>query len=190
MQREVLYHQVAALHANNIDQGFLTILGEPFLALVYQAIDEAPDGVLIVEEREGQALGFVAGGTGMRTIYRQLLCRPLALAIALGPSLLRPARLRRILEILRYGAHATAGLGGSPLPAAELFSFAVAPSARGQGVADSLYRGLVGHFSSKGLPEFRIVVGASLYAAHRFYRRMGALPVRTIEVHAGEKSIV
>ena len=32
------YRQVAALHATSIDQGFLSTLGEPFLALMYRAL--------------------------------------------------------------------------------------------------------------------------------------------------------
>jgi ribosomal protein S18 acetylase RimI-like enzyme len=181
------YRQVAALHAANIDRGFLSTLGQPFLALVYRAIDEAPDGVLIVEEREGHVLGFVAGSVGMGAIYRRLLHRPLPLASALAPSLFSPARLRRIFEILRYGRGDS---GGARWPAPELLSIAVAPEARGQGIADALYRCLVESFRSRGIEAFRIVVGDALGPAHRFYQRMGATPAGRIEVHEGEGSRV
>lgn len=190
MRNDIFYRKIAALHANNIDQGFLSSLGQPFLALVYKAIDDASDSVLIVEEREGRALGFVAGGAGMGTIYRYLLRRPVALAFALGPSLFRPARLKRIFEILRYGSKRDGVLDARPLPMAELLSIAVAPDARGQGIADLLYRRLMTHFRSRDIGEFRIVVGNTLSPAHRFYRRMGAIPVGQIEVHAGSGSTV
>lgn len=187
MDRGSRYDQVAALHAANIDQGFLATLGTPFLALVYRAIDEVPESMLIVEEREGRVLGFVAGGSSMGAIYRRMLRRPFALARAIGPTLAKPARLRRILEILSYGR---ATNNEKQWPAAELLSIAVSREARGQGIADSLYRRLMECYRLRGVRDFRIVVGDALAPAHRFYRRMGAVPVGRIEVHAGEGSTV
>lgn len=187
MDSDSRYRQVAALHAANIDRGFLSSLGQAFLVLVYRAIDEAPDSVLIVEERGERVLGFVAGSAGMGAIYRRLLRNPVALAFALAPSLVRPARLRRIFEILRYGRGDTYD---AHWPATELLSIAVAPEARGQGIADLLYRRLVAHFRSSGVGSFRIVVGDALAPAHRFYQRMGAVPSGRIEVHVGEGSRV
>ena len=181
------HRQVAALHAVNIDRGFLSSLGLPFLALVYRAIDEEPESVLIVEEREGRIVGFVAASAGMGAIYRRLLRRPVALGIALAPSLFRRERLRRIFEILRYGR---GGCEAAHSPAMELLSIAVAPDMRGQGIADLLYRRLMDHCRSSGVNAFKIVVGEALAPAHRFYQRMGATPAGRIELHAGEESRV
>lgn len=180
------YRQVAALHAACIDQGFLATLGQPFLSLMYQAIDEAPGSVLIVDEAEGRVRGFVSGAAGMGAIYRRMLTHPVRLAVALLPSLFRPSRLRRILEILRYGG----GHGSEPLPAAELLSIAVDPLWRGKRVAESLYRNLEAYWAGRSVSAFRITVGDALVPAHNFYRRMGAVPVARVEVHAGEGSVV
>lgn len=181
------YRQVAALHAENIDQGFLATLGLPFLALMYRALDEADGSVLLTEERHGRVVGFVSGGKGMGAVYRRMLRYPVRLGLALLPSLLRPKRIGRILEILRYGRRANASTG---LPSAELLSIAVDPSVRGTGVSERLYRRLRSHFSERGVDAFRIVVGESLLPAHRYYQKMGAKPVARIEVHAGEGSVV
>ena len=62
MARKDLYAQVAHLHAVGIDRGFLTTLGEGFLALMYQAIDETPGAVLLTELEGPRVLGFVRGG--------------------------------------------------------------------------------------------------------------------------------
>ncbi len=117
------YRQVAALHAASIDQGFLATLGVPFLALMYEAIDLAEDSVLLTEEQDGRILGFVAGGLGMGPIYRSMLRSPLRLTWALLPSLLRPRRVMRILDILHYGRRQG---DGARWPKAELLSIAVA----------------------------------------------------------------
>jgi len=181
------YRHVAMLHAANIERGFLATLGLPFLALMYQAIDEVPEAVLITEEQDDRVLGFVSGGLGMRPIYRQLLRHPLRLATSLAPSLLRPARLKRILDIVAYGRKTD---GEASLPHAELLSIAVDPAARGTGVSERLYARLVREFALRGVGAFRITVGDSLARAHAYYRRMGALAVGREEVHAGEGSVV
>lgn len=187
MDRQRVYRQVAELHVANIDQGFLATLGVPFLALMYRAMDEAPDSVLLTEEREGRVVGFISGGAGMGQIYRRMLRRPLALAVALMPSLIRPARVSRIMDILRYGRDENAHSG---LPGAELFSIAIAPGARGQGVAQGLYERLVQYFRKQGIAAFKIAVGDALEPAHRFYARMGAIPSARVEVHPGCGSVI
>ena len=93
------YRQVARLHVRCLDQGFLATLGEGFLALMYEAMDRADGVTLITEEREGQVVGFTTGGTGMGPIYKRMLRSPLRLGLALAPALVRPAKVRRILEI-------------------------------------------------------------------------------------------
>lgn len=175
------------MHARNLDQGFLSTMGVDFLALMYQAIDESPGSVLLVEQHGEEVVGFVSGGIGMAAIYRRMLRHPARLARAMAPCILQPRRLLRVLEILRYSGGGT--LPGS-LPAAELLSIAVSPAWRGRQVAEHLYLRLVEHFDEKGILEFKIIVGESLLPAQRFYRRMGAVLAAEAEVHGGERSLV
>lgn len=181
------YRQVARLHVRCLDRSFLATLGEGFLAQMYAAIDATPGALLLTEERDGEVVGFITGGTGMGAIYRRMMRRPVRLGLALLPALVRPAKLRRIVEILRYS-----GDGGLPadVPEPELLSLAVAPEWRGKSIADSLYARLAEAFKSQGVDAFRIIVGAALAPAHRFYKRMGAVPEGEVEVHAGESSTV
>ena len=187
----VCYRTVARLHAENIDQGFLPGLGLDFLTLLYQAIDDDPESALILAYTEGQVCGFIAGSLRLKSVYRGLLRRWPALLRALAPSLLIPTRLWRIVEILRYSRRASGNDAPSvSLPRAELLSLAVAPSCRGCGQAESLYAELARFFAERGEPTFKIVVGAELTRAHRFYRRMGAEPQAEIAVHGSAPSTV
>jgi ribosomal protein S18 acetylase RimI-like enzyme len=187
MKKQEIYRQVAQLHIANINQGFLSTLGVGFASLLYQAIDEGADSVLLTVERDGRVVGFVAGGMGMGSIYRRMFRHAPRLTLALLPSLFLPWRLWRIIEILRYSR---ANDHASSWPRAELLSIALDPSCRGQHLAESLYRRLIGFFESQGNEEFKIVVGAALEPAHRFYLRMGAEPVAQTEVHQGERSTI
>lgn len=181
------YLQIAKLHMRCLDQGFLATLGEGFLALMYESMDRADGVTLITEEREGRVVGFITGSSGMGPIYRRMLHSPFRLALALAPALVSPAKVRRILEILRYSGDADLPDG---VPDAELLSLAVALEARGSGVADVLYGKLVEDFQTRGVDAFRIIVGEALAPAHRFYRRMGATVAGEVQVHEGERSKV
>ena len=188
------YNQVARLHIEGINRGFLATLGLPFLALLYEAIDHCPASVLVVEQQGVRVTGFVSGAASMRPIYRQLLRRLPRLTLALLPSLIKLSRLRRILEILRYSRYEAVILEQQTsyfeLPEFELLSIVVATDARGSGCAEKLYTELVQYCGAHQIDAFKIVVGDALSTAHRFYKRMGAIPVGHVEVHAGEGSVV
>ena len=170
----------------NINRGFLATLGPAFIALMYQAIDEDERSVLIVAERGGRIVGFVAGAMGMGAIYRRMLRHWPQLFLALLPSAVRPRRLWRILEILRYSRCS----GATQLPRAELLSIAVDPGYRDQKIAESLFRQLCAFFKAMEMSEFKIIVGAALAPAHKFYLRMGATPTSEVQVHQGTSSTV
>jgi len=183
VDKAMVYRQVAQLHAENINQGFLSSLGPRFLILLYQAIDESSSGALILAREEDQIVGFVSGAVGMGPVYRQLLRHWPRLLLALAPSLLRLRRLWRIIEILRYSR---GGYDPGPkLPAAELLSIVVDPTFRGRQHADHLYRQLGDFFASRGEHQFKIIVGASVLPAHGRAR-----PAAEIEVHQGARSTV
>lgn len=156
---------------------------------MYRAIDECDASVLIVAQVNGQAVGFVAGGAGMGPIYRRMLRYWPQLFWALLPSAFSYRRVRRIIEIMRYSRGGASNVGMT-LPDAELLSIAVDPAFRGQGHAESLYRNLSDHFKQQGVTGFKIVVGAALAPAHKFYQRMGAIGTCQIAVHHGEASTV
>jgi ribosomal protein S18 acetylase RimI-like enzyme len=177
--------EVALLHAAAIDRGFLSSLGPRFLEEMYRAIDAAPESFLLVEQRDGRVAGFIAGSRDLARVRKGLLRRPLHLAAAMAPVLLRPRKLIGAIEALRAGTSPPPGL-----PPAELLSLAVNHRYRGRGLAESLYRRLERKFASMGVPAFRIVVGADLAPAHRFYRKMGAVARASMEVHSGSSSTV
>ncbi len=183
------YRQVALLHMEGIDQGFLPQLGLGFMTLLYEAIDRSPDAVLLVEQQGDRVLGFISGAGSMKPIYKYLLRRFIHLIAALTPSIVMPARLKRIFEIVRYNCSGHRQ-SAEALPTFELLSIVVSPEARGTGCADKLYKSLIQYCEARDIEAFRIVVGDSLVSAHKFYQRMGAIAAARIEVHRGNGSVV
>lgn len=186
-----IYRRVAQLHVEGINQGFLASLGVSFLSVMYQAIDEGPDSILIVCQNGGQVIGFVAGAVGMRGVYLRMLKRWPKLLVCLTPFVFSASTVRKLSELLVYSADISRrGQMTLRLPDAELLSIAVDANCRGAGHARSLYQQLSAWFVERGCVEFKIVVGEKLDDAHRFYLSMGAEPKGEITVHRGQSSIV
>ena len=93
------YRAIASLHCNHINQGFLATLGVPFLTLLYEAIDEDSESILLVERVDRNVVGFVAGASGLVRLYKQLLLKPIRLIYSLKSCLLSPSKMYQILEI-------------------------------------------------------------------------------------------
>ena len=183
----VVYHKVARLHCEHINQGFLATLGPPFLALLYEAIDEGEDSALIVKEVDGNVVGFVSGAASLRPIYKRLLFRPFSLFIALISCFLSLSKLLKIIEILRISKNNPVLKG---LPRHELLTIVVDPQYQGQGHAEYLFSSLCSYFKAVNVANFKIVVGGDLARAHAFYLKMGCAVAGEIEVHKGKDSLV
>lgn len=179
------YREVAQIHSTCIDLGFLSSLGDRFLALVYEAIDADENSVLILEKEAGKVIGFVAGGRGMKSIYGKMLLRFPRVLLALLPSLLNPKKLVKTIELLCFGERQKSF---PSCPEAELLSIAVIDSARGGGVAQKMYYALGEHFFKDGESSFCMVVGDRLGNAHGFYKKMGAVPMAQVSVHKDHSS--
>ena len=128
----MIYREIARLHIECIEHGFLPTLGETFLALIYEAIDVDPSTALIVESKNGKVIGFIAGGSGMRSIYYQVYGAPLFYSWSL---LLNPYKLKflRLFSITRKLFKLSENNN-------ELFSISVAQEFRGHGVAGPLQK--------------------------------------------------
>jgi ribosomal protein S18 acetylase RimI-like enzyme len=185
--KRLLYRAVAELHVKCIGQGFLSTLGPRVLALMYEAIDEASGSVLIVARDGDRVVGFVSGTSSMRNVYRCLLRKWPRLMIAIVPSVLSVARVKRMVETW---SHTRGRKPQDGEEVAELLSIAVDPSVQGTGRAELLYLELCARFRSHGVKRFQIVVGSQLARAHGFYAKMGAKPAATVEVHKGVVSVV
>ena len=162
-------------------------MGVPFLTLLYEAIDEDSESVLLVERVERSVVGFVTGTRGSGRIYKQLLLKPLRLIYSLKSCILSPSKMYKIIEVLLISKASDIS---SDLPKQELLSIVVNPAYQGGGHAENLFNALCTHLREDGVSSFKIVVGSNLDRAHSFYTKMGSIPVKEIQVHKGSDSLV
>jgi ribosomal protein S18 acetylase RimI-like enzyme len=176
---------VAALHARQISEGFLSLLGDRFLKLLYRRILLHPACFLLVADDRGDAVGFIAGSTDVAGLYRSFLWRDGAAALvrAAGPL----ARgWRRVLETLRHGSPG----GDGTHSGAELLSVAVGRSWQGRGAGRLLVASLLEEMEARGCGVVTVVVGADNDGAVALYHRSGFVAVERFELHPGTESLL
>jgi ribosomal protein S18 acetylase RimI-like enzyme len=172
----------AALHAGQINEGFLAILGPGFLSRLYRRVARVPGSFLLVVEDGTTTIGFLAGSTDVRGLYRSFLLRDgAAAALSCAGRLLRS--WRRVRETLGHGT-------GEAADGAELLSVAVDPAARGRGAGTLLVEGFLAEIKRRGQDAAHVVVGADNHTAIALYGRAGFTTGRHFELHPGTESLV
>ena len=176
--------EVAELHRKYIPTGFISRLGVKFLKCFYKSLADYDDGLLAVfiDPESHKLAGFISGVVSVERFKKEFLkrCRlPLAYSLFLALP-----RLRMVIESYRYSS------GNEGLIKSELVSIVVDEDYRGKGISRDLYNSLIEFFKRKGIKKFKILVGANLIGAQRFYEKMGAKIVGIQEVHRGVKSFV
>jgi len=161
---------VARLHAATITEGFLLQLGPRFLASLYRGI-AADDACRVwVALHAGQVTGFCAYARDVRGMYRRILRRRwLRLGFASLPYTLNPFTVKETLDTLRYPAKQAS----ANLPPAELLAIGVDAAARGTGAGRRLLERAVQQAARDGCSEIKVLAGARLEGANRFYLACG-----------------
>jgi len=179
--------RLAKMHKECLNRSFLGTLGEGFLAVLYRALVEYEDGMLIIAEDDDRTVGFISGAVDTGRFYNYFLKRNLfSTTFLLVPKLFKIDVIRKVLETLRYSRVVPT----ISLPKAELLSVAVTGDYQGKGVGGMLFNGLTTEFIKKDVKRFKVAVSTQLSRAQKFYEKMGGKFHSEVEVHKGESSKV
>jgi ribosomal protein S18 acetylase RimI-like enzyme len=176
---------VAALHADQIADGFLSFLGPRFLGRLYRRITRAPGSFLLVADSEVGVVGFIAGSADVGRLYRSFLWHdgPGAAAAVAG-RLVRG--WRQALETLRHGSGGRVGTGRG----FELLAIAVDPAQQSRGLGGRLVASFLAQVELAQGRAAYVVVAAPNTSAIRLYERAGFVPGSEFELHAGTPSLL
>lgn len=176
---------VALLHIRRLKQGFLPLLGEGFLTLLYEAMVRDSRTILLVALEEGRLVGFVSGGRELRSLILSMLKEPLRLVRALFFRVFDINIWRGVFSILKniFGS-------SEKVKVIELFSIAVSEEALTKRIGSSLYSAFCIEIQNNGGTEFQIMVGSDLKDSLRFYERQGATIVGYKSMHGTSQSYI
>jgi ribosomal protein S18 acetylase RimI-like enzyme len=176
---------IVAIHLETFPGFFLTFLGPAFLRLLYAEILASEEGILLVVEDGGQAVGFVAGVTRQSGFYgRVVRKRKWRFAFAsMGALLRRPSIAGRLLRALRKREESAAS-------AAEacLMSIGVSPRAGGRGAGKALVRAFAEELRKRSVDRFCLTTDrVDNEAVNAFYARLGFEIARSFTTPEGRE---
>jgi len=166
--------QVAQLHHSAIKAGFLSRLGIGFLNSLYKYLIKKE---IVLVYREGETIrGFVSCALNSDKIMRKFVFNPEGVLSFLVAILKRPGLLFTSVETMLIPLkNKSAGRKkiGPKLPEAELLSISVDPGFQQDGIGSSLLAELEKRLQEKGVQQYKVVAGANLIAANKFYLKHG-----------------
>jgi GNAT superfamily N-acetyltransferase len=171
------YRSVARLHSENITEGFLSTLGNSFLANIYHGVNQSPRSGVLVATEQGQVLGFASYTADLSRCYRHVLARRFVpLVIACVPSMFRPEIYKKCLETLLYpwrSAKAEPRRDVPKHPRAELLSIVVGEAARGRRLGKKLIAEVDRCLAELGIKEYYVVTHGIDERSNSFYVSAG-----------------
>lgn len=172
--------EIARIHYNEIDQGFLRQLGKNVLARLYRAIIENPESFVVIAKEQGETVGFIAGSTNVRSLYGDFFKKH-AQAVLIGGffQLLNPHSWGKIADVLRYPKK----MKQHDLPEAELIAIAVKKEFQGKGIAKHMFEIFVEEMKRRRVRTFRVTVGEKLTSAIMLYEKLGFHYKAQVSVH-------
>lgn len=182
--------QLAILHLQTINQGFLPKLGVSFLQYLYKFLIQK-ELVLVYKEGD-EVLGFVSCAISSKGIMKRFFFTSRGGVFQLATALLKkPSLLKPLLET--YRAPQLSESSTEPenkIPETELLSISVSPAVQKGGIGTQLLHALEIELKKMGIVNFKVVAGEALAGANRFYLKNGFVPAKQITIHGNEVSNV
>jgi len=176
--------QIAKIHKQEIDQGFLSQLGIKFLSKLYKAMILSKKSFVIVAKENNQVIGFISGCLNIKEFYKYFLKKYTFSAIKiLLPKIFNINTVKKILETLKYSKREE-----KDLPETELLVIAVKKEFHGQKIAVKMFDYFINEMKKREIKQFKVIVGENLSRAISFYEKMGFKFHSNITIHRNNLS--
>ena len=175
--------QIAKIHKQEINQGFLSQLGIKFLAKLYEAMILSQNSFVVVAKKNDEIIGFISGCTNIKEFYKDFLKKYTFWAIIiLLPKFLNIETIKKIIETLKYSKKE------EDLPKTELLVIAVEKEFHGQKIAIKMFEFFISKLKDRKIEKFRVVVGENLSRAIGFYEKIGFKFHSNVTIHKNNLS--
>jgi ribosomal protein S18 acetylase RimI-like enzyme len=165
-----LFPEIAVLHIQGIPTGFISSLGQEFVAVLYEAIAKDKNSFGFVAVEEDELLGFVAFSINLSKLYKHVaLKKGFKFVFVLAKRMLSLQVIKKVWDNLFYPSK----MRKMDLPDAELLSIVIAPEGRGRGIAKQLVDAGFGECLKRKIEKVKVLVAADNEAANKLYKKCG-----------------
>jgi ribosomal protein S18 acetylase RimI-like enzyme len=149
--------EIAKIHKEEINKGFLSFLGIPILRLFYQTIIVYKGGFCFLVKENGNILGFVAGCVDLKDFNKYFLKKNIFfITLIMISKIFNPFVRKKIKENFLHIKREDG------LPKAELLSIAVRKDFHGRKLGSMLVARFVEEMKKRGVKNFKVLVGKEL----------------------------
>lgn len=156
--------EVAYIHFKHLKVGVLSHLGENFLREFYKSLLNQNSTFTFVAFHDSKIIGFATGAINLQTVPKALitdLWLPTLFAVIKNPAI-----AVKLLQTPFYPSFKT------NVDIGEIFSLAVTPGFRRQGVASKLIESCKKEFKKRNCKYFQVSVRKRMHHANSFYLKM------------------
>jgi len=176
--------EIAKIHKQEINQGFLSQLGIKFLAKLYEAMILSKESFVVVAKENNQIIGFISGCVNVKNFYKDFLKNhTFSAIIILLPKFFNFVTIKKIFETLKYSKRKE-----DNLPEAELLVIASKREFHGKGIALKTFECFINEMKKREIEQFKVIVGENLSRAIGFYEKMGFNFHSNTNIHKKEPS--
>lgn len=183
--------QIALLHYQTINQGFLTKLGISFLKSLYQFLIFKE--LVLVYSEANKVVGFISCALSSRGIMKRFLFSSPGGILKLGIALLKnPKLIKQLKETYQAPSLSVSDDtdAENDIPETELLSISVSPLAQKGGIGTNLLIALEKELIKKGISKYKVIAGEKLEGANKFYQKNGFVLAKQIIIHGDDISNV
>ena len=168
--KKSLGHQIADLHIQGIPTGFISSLGQGFVAALYEAIAEDDNSFGYVAVEDDEVLAFIAFSTNLSKLYKHVaLKKGFRFAIILVRRMLSFRVFKKVIDNILYPSR----MKKVGLPSAELLSIVVSPQSQGKGIAGQLVEKGLQECKARSINKVKVLVSADNELANNLYENSG-----------------
>jgi len=179
-------HDIASLHIQGINTGFISSLGIDFVTALYEAIAKSTSSFGFTVEDNHKVLGFVTFTTNLNKLYKSIIVKKgWRFALLLAGKMFSLKRIKKVFETLFYPGR----VKEMNLPSAELLSIAVNPEECRAGLATQLVQKSFEHCQKIGLDKVKVLVAADNEPANKLYLKCGFKLTGQIDNHGVTSNI-
>jgi ribosomal protein S18 acetylase RimI-like enzyme len=180
--------QLAILHCQTINQGFLSKLGQVFLESLYSFLIEKE---LVLGYKENHSImGFVSCAITSKGIMKRFVLSSPGGIFKLTEALLKkPGLIKPLLETFRAPGLSESE-SGEEIPETELLSISVSPQAQKGGIGTRLLTALEQELKQRNIRKYKVIAGEKLEGANNFYLKNGFVLAKQISIHGKDISNV
>ncbi|MFH1963609.1 MAG: GNAT family N-acetyltransferase [bacterium] len=171
--------EIAQIHIEAIDTGFISSLGLNFVRTLYREICKSEIGFGYVAKENSEVVGFIVGAIDVSKLYKEIVFKKGFLFIMpLIKYFFRFTTLKRIAETLFYPYRVK-----NDYCKAEILAVGVKKEHRGKGVGGKLMEATIAEFRRRGIKEVKALTYDENEPSNQYYLNQGFKPIGKIKHH-------